>query len=146
MDWIFKSDHCESISLHDYDITNIEINEDVTLNFADGFDVCAENPLNDTGRHKHTGKAAVVLKNGEFLSAECPSYEENGEKIPAENISLDELLTLNSEIYSFDFENGVFTLECLIHNAQRTFFKARFKCDKPVFCWNEFTEDAWFQE
>lgn len=147
MEWRYVSDDWESVSLHDYDITDIEINEDIILNYADGFDICAENPLNDTERHKHTGKAAVVLKNGAFLSAEYPSYEDGKlGTVPAQNIGLEELLTLDLEVYSFDLKNGIFTLECNVWQSEKSFLTARFKCEKPLFCWNEFTDDAWFQE
>lgn len=103
-----------------------------------------ENPQNLSGRHKRTGNAAIVLKNGAFHSAEYPSYEDNGKEVPAQNIDFSELSELELEVFDYYFENGVFTLECITLHGE--FCKVKLTCGKPLFCWNEFTEDAWFQE
>ncbi len=70
MDMKFVSDDIDSISLHDCDISEFKFGEDIELIFEDGFDVASPNPLNGTGRHKRTGEAAVVLKNGRYVSGE----------------------------------------------------------------------------
>ncbi len=151
MDQKFISDDIDSISLHDCDISEFVFGDDIVLIFEDGFDVCAENPLNKTGRHKRTGKAAVVLKKGEFLSAEYPSYEEdNGSFVPAEKIEQSELSSLELEVYDIDsYENGVLTLSCYACNPKidgAPFCRVRMSCAELLFCWNKFTDDAWFQE
>ena len=144
--WKYVSDNWENISLHDYDISEFVFGRDITLGFVDGFDVCKENPQNLSGRHKHTGNAAVILKNGAFLSAEYPSFEDNGKEIPAQSIEFSELSGLELEVFDHYFENGIFTLECTAWNSKGSFCKVNFTCEKPLFCWNEFTEDAWFWE
>lgn len=150
MDWKFVSDDIDSISLHDCDITAWEFGEKIALLFGDGFDVCAENPLNGTGRHKRTGKAAVVLKNGKLISAEYPECTDRNDKIvPAEEISLNELLKLELETTSFEYESGILTLECYVWEPPKSgnsFCVVKLSCDELLFCWNEFTDDAWFQE
>lgn len=149
MDWKFVSDDMDSISLHDCDISEFIFGEDIELIFEDGFDVTASNPLNGTGRHKRTGKAAVILKNGRFISAEYPSYEENGNTVPAESIALNELSRLELEVYDIDgYENGVLTLACNAWNTDNgsAFCTVTISCEKILFCWSEFTDDAWFQK
>ncbi len=151
MDWKFASDDIDSISLHDCDISAFEFGEDIVLMFEDGFDVAALNPLNETGRHKRTGKAAVVLKNGRFISAEHPSYEDrDGSIVPAKKIKQSELSALDLEVYGFEeFENGVLTLACYAWSpkgGRTAFCHVKLSCDGLLFCWNEFTDDAWFQE
>ena len=148
MDWKFVSDDIDSISLHDCDISEYIFGEDIALIFEDGFDVAAPNPLNETGRHKRTGKAAVVLKGGKFLLAEYPSYEDRDKGIvPAEKIDRSEFAALDLEVYCFYYENGVLTLECVVWKPKdRSFCSVMLSCDELLFCWNEFTDDAWFQD
>lgn len=150
MDWKYITESDE-VTLHDCLVTTWDFGNDVTLNFEDGFDVCASNPLNDTGRHKRTGESAVILKNASLISAEYSAYtvtqsDGNTAEIPAKEITLDVISTFDdAEILSSNYENGVFTLNGLaeIHYG---FFSIMLSCDKPLYCWNEFTDDAWFQD
>lgn len=151
MDWKFMSDDVDSISLHDCDISEYIFGGDIALIFNDGFDVAAPNPLNATGRHKRTGKAAVLLKNGKFISAEYPSYEDkNGDTVPASEIAQSELSAHELEVFGIDgYENGVLTLACYDWSptgGRTAFCRLKLSCDELLFCWNEFTDDAWFQE
>lgn len=152
MNWKYITESDE-VSLHDCIVTEWLFGEDITLNFEDGFDVCRTNPLNDTGRHKRTGESAVILKNAKFISAELPAYtvthsDKTTEEIPATELTFDETAKFaDAEILSSDYENGVFTLEGMaeIHHGDY-FFRVLLSCDKPLYCWNEFTDDAWFQD
>lgn len=151
MDWRSVSDDIDSISLHDCDISEYFFGEDIALIFEDGFDVAAPNPMNDTGRHKRTGRAAVLLKGGRLLSAEYPSYEDNnGDTVPAKEITQSELPSLELEVYGIDdYENGILTLACYDWSpdgGRTALCRLKLFCDELLFCWNEFTDDAWFQE
>ena len=59
------------VTLHDCEISEWIFGEDITLVFEDGFDVFANCPENDTGRHKRTGKSAVILKSSGFISGKA---------------------------------------------------------------------------
>lgn len=150
MDWKYITESDE-VMLHDCLVTEWIFGKDITLNFEDGFDVCAANPLNDTGRHKRTGKSTVILKNASFISAEYPSYtvtHSDGliEDIAAIELSFDDISKFDdAEILSSDYENGVFTLKGLM-GEHDDFCRILLSCDKPLYCWNEFTDDAWFQD
>lgn len=147
MEWKFISGDCGSISLHDCDISGFVFGDDIELMFEDGFDVTAENPLNETGRHKRTGKAAVLLKGGKFISAEYPAYEDgNGDTVPAEEIAQSELPQLELEVYDIDgYENGIVTFACFAWANDMAFCVIKMSCERLLFCWNEFADDAWFQ-
>lgn len=150
MEWKFISDNCDSISLHDCDISEFVFGEDVVLIFEDGFDVAAQNLLNETGRHKRTGKAAAVLKNGRYISGEMSLgrvYNSAGEGFTDEcrSIEKNELSELELEVLDFKFEDGT---AFFVGDSwkEHSFCELKFSCEKVIFCWNEFTDDAWFQE
>lgn len=155
MNWRYITES-EEITLHDCIVTGWVFGEDIALNFEGGFDVYSDNPLNNTGRHKRTGESAVILKNAKFISAEFPAYtvthsDKTTEEIPAKEVTFDEIAKFaDAEILSSDYENGVFTLEGLAeiqHGfCKNGFFRVLISCDKPLYCWNEFTDDAWFQD
>lgn len=144
MDWKYRSDDCRSVSLHDHGLTECLHNGDeLLLMFEDGFDVCAENPLNETGRHKHTGKAAVALKNGRFL--EGTLFISKTEEKP---LRQEEIGTLTIEVLDFKrYPDSVF-LACDAWTADNgvCYCQIEFACAGVEFCWNEFTDDAWFQD
>ncbi len=142
MDWSFVSDDCGSVSLHDCEISRWAFGKDIICEFDDGFDVFADNPQNDTGRHKRTGKSEVVLKGAAYVSGEL--YSDGGTKTLAmENLS-------EQELWVLDFRrliNSV-TLACdaFKDNKDAGFCTLEFMCAEVLYRWNEFTEDAWFQE
>lgn len=143
MNWKYRSDDYRSVSLHDCDLTECLYDEDgLSLIFEYGFDVCAENPLNETGRHKRTGKAAVALKNGRFLQGTL--YISDKEEKP---LYEDDIADVELEILDFKrYPDSVF-LAC---DAWRTAYgdcycQIEFACSGVTFCWNEFMDDAWFQ-
>lgn len=144
MDWKYRSDDCRSVSLHDHSLTECLHNgEELLLMFDYGFDVCAENPLNETGRHKHTGKAAVALKNGRFLVGTL--YGLANEEKPLRE---DELAALMIDVLDFKRYPDSVLLMCdawvTVHEYY--FCEIEFACAGVEFCWNEFTDDAWFQD
>lgn len=143
MDWKYKTNK-DNITLHDHEITEWIFEEDITLVFNDGFDVFADCRLNDTGRHKQTGKSAVILKKGRFVSG----YISSG--FVDRNITRDELERLELEILNFKrLPNGV-VLDCDAWNRETRrdagFCETEFSCEDVLYCWNEFTSDAWFQK
>ncbi len=144
MDWKYRSGDCRSVSLHDNDLTESRSDSDgLLLIFENGFDVCAENPLNDTGWHKHTGKAAVALKNGRFL--EGTLFVAQTEEKPLRE---EEIAELTIEVLDFKcYPDSVF-LACDAWTAEHgvCYCQIEFACAGVEFCWNEFTDDAWFQD
>ena len=144
MDWKYRSDDYRSVSLHDHDLTELRPDGgELLLMFESGFDVCAENPLNETGRHKHTGKAAVALKDGKLLQGTL--YLSDKDEKP---LGEEEIAALTIEVLDFKrYPDSVF-LECDAWGAAREccYCQIEFACSGVAFCWNEFTGDAWFQD
>ncbi|MDE7398256.1 MAG: hypothetical protein K2N06_01890 [Oscillospiraceae bacterium] len=142
MNWKYITESDE-VSLHDCLVTEWVFGEDITLNFEDGFDVCRANPLNDTGRHKRTGKSAVILKGGQFVSGTLYITKTEEKRLFEADFS-----GLEIEILELKRTADSVILEC---DAWRTehgdcFCELKFKCEGIVYCWNEFTDDAWFQD
>ena len=131
------------VTLHDCEITEWISGEDITMVFEDGFDVFADCPQNDTGRHKRTGKSAVILKNGGFVSGEISL--ENNEANP---VCQEELAELELEVLDFKVLPDSVILECDAWKDGKDagFCEMEFSCTKVVYCWNEFSGDAWFQK
>lgn len=142
MDWKFKTRG--NVTLHDHEITEWFFGEDVTLIFEEGFDVFADCPENSTGRHKQTGKSAVILKNGRFVSGFISSG------FVDRQITKEKLLRLDLEVLDFKILPDGVILDCDAWNRETHkdagFCEAEFSCGDVLFCWNEFTGDAWFQK
>lgn len=143
MNWRYSSEDIDSISLHDCDITAWEFEEDIVLSFEDGFDVCAENPLNDTGRHKRTGKSTVRLQNARFLRGTL--YVSAKEEKP---LYKDDIAALELEILDFKRHPDSVFLACDAWGTKHgdCYCEFEFACSGVTYYWNEFTDDAWFQE
>lgn len=144
MNWKYRSDDCRSVSLHDHELSEIlSDGGELLLMFNYGFDVCAENPLNETGRHKHTGKAAVALENGRFLEGTlCVSQTEE------KPLREEDIPSLTIEVLDFKrYPDSVF-LACDAWHAEHgvCYCQIELACSGAAFCWNEFTDDAWFQD
>lgn len=138
MNWEIAT-YDDNISLHDNLVDAIIIDENITFIFNDGFDVTKEHSKNSTGRHKHTGKSAVIMKNAKYINGE--SYD------TSLSISLDKMKALNLEILSFDFDkqSKIVKIDADTHNpCDSCTFTIR--CTEVIYCWNEFTDDAWFQD
>lgn len=144
MDWKYRSGDCRSVSLHDHTLTEcLSDDGELLLIFEHGFDVCAENPLNDTGRHKHTGKAAVALENGRFL--EGTLYVSQTEE---KQLYEEEIAELTIDVIDFKrYPDSVFlACDAWIADHDVCYCQIEFACAGVEFCWNEFTDDAWFQD
>lgn len=144
MEWKYRSGDCRSVSLHDCDLTECLSEEGaLLLMFRYGFDVCAENPLNDTGRHKHTGKAAIALENGRFMQGML--YISDKEEKP---LNEDEIGVVELEVLDFKRYPDSVLLECdALHTLYGVCYcQVEFACSSVEFRWNEFTDDAWFQD
>ncbi|MDE7230495.1 MAG: hypothetical protein K2N56_08460 [Oscillospiraceae bacterium] len=142
------------VTLHDCDITEWVFAGDVTFVFEDGFDVFSDCPQNDTGRHKHTGRSAVVLKNGKFVSGEASfgnTYYGAGEGFPDSEcrpVSKEEMTELELEVLDFKILPDSVFLECDAwknNGEDAGFCEFEFSCEGVLFQWDEFTDDAWFQ-
>ncbi|MDE6728706.1 MAG: hypothetical protein K2J80_12335 [Oscillospiraceae bacterium] len=128
--------------MHDHEISDWVFGDDIICVLDRGFDVFADNPMNDTGRHKHTGNAAVVLKNAEFVSGELSQNENETRTIKKEDLSALELDVLDFVRLPDSVEFACDAFE----NGRLEFCKLEFSCSDVIYCWNEFTDDAWFQE
>ena len=141
MDWKYKSGDFRGVSLHDCAISGWTSGEDIICVFEDGFDVFAENPENSTGRHKRTGKAAVVLKNAAFVSGGLS--DNNGTSaITQEDISALELDVLDFKRFP---DSVLFACDAFRNGRDAGFCELEFSCSEVIYCWNGYTDDAWFQ-
>ena len=138
MEWKTVTDD-PNVSLHDHLITTIEANENIILHFQNGFDVTKCNPVNLTGRHMHTGKAAVILHNAVLLEG-TKYLNDNSEK----KLTVDDFSEVDFEVLSFSYEGETVEL-CGDAFDDSVFCKLLFKVSGVEFCWNEFIEEAWFQ-
>lgn len=144
MDWKYKTNE-NGITLHDHEITEWIFGEDdIMLIFEEGFDVFKDCGINQTGRHKQTGKSVVILKKGRFVSGELSS----GQDIKV--ISQDDLPDLELEVLDFKRLSDSVIFECDAWSRKGGkdigFCEVEFSCEDVLFCWNEFTCDAWFQD
>lgn len=143
MDWKNITNE-NNITLHDHEITEWIFGEDITLIFEDGFDVFADCALNDTGRHKQTGSSAVILKNGRFVSGFISAG------FVDRYVTCDELLKLDLEVLDFKRLPDRVIIDCDAWDKETHkdagFCEVEFSCEDVLYCWNEFTADAWFQK
>lgn len=141
MSWKIATDD-NHISLHDHSVSDVLVGNNITLLFDDGFDVTSKNVCNHTGRHKRTGLAAVVLHDA--------IYDKGVKFLPGnkeQEVKIDELSEIDLEVLEFSFDSVAGIVE-IIGDAweEGVFCKLSFKAGKVSYCWNEFVEDAWFQE
>lgn len=141
MDWKFKSDNFRGVSLHDCSISGWTRGEDTEVGFEDGFDVFANDRANDTGRHKRTGKAAVVLKNAALVSGELSGN--NG----TEALTEADIAGLELDVLDFKRlpDSVLFACDAFRNGRDAGFCELEFACSGVIFCWNDYTDDAWFQ-
>ncbi len=148
--WNYRSNEHGSISLHDCKITDATFCEDIILSFQDGFDVTAENSLNRTGRHKHTGRAAVILKHGIYRDGFFIKPMLDGTYSKEDKLLKDKIVHHDIEVLTFDYncQRNQFTIEGCPWEDATQYIECclHFTCDEIVFCWNEFVQDAWFQD
>lgn len=142
MRWRFVTDNAESVSLHDREISGWIFGNDIICVFEDGFDVFSDSPQNGTGRHKHTGKAEVILKNAELVSGEL-SDDEGTRKLTKDDLPKLELDILNFKRLP---DLAIFACDAFKNGRGGGFCELEFSCSEVVCRWNEFTEDSWFQE
>lgn len=141
MNWKVITEDTKS-SLHDHVITDVEIGKDIVLYFEDGFDVTKDNACNNTGRHKLTGNAAVILQNATFIEG-IKYLANNAEK----RVIVEELKELEFEVLEFIADEE--RKEVVIFGDawdESVFSKLVFRASKVFYCWNEFVDDAWFQD
>ena len=141
MDWKYKSDNFRGVSLHDCSISGWICGKDTVVEFEDGFDVFSDNPENITGRHKRTGKSAVVLKNAAFISGELS--DDNG------TAALKQADIAGLELDVLDFkrfpDSVLIACDAFRDGRDSGFCELEFSCSEVLYCWNDYTDDAWFQ-
>ena len=158
-EWKYQSTEDNTISLHDCVIDRVEmLGDDIILYFDEyGFNVTKDNSLNPTGRHRNTGPAAVILKNGCYHTGIGNRNTTETRLVEGKRIArtLPEILIskesfvqelIEGEILEFEWNQDLrrFTLR-MVDGIHFVFFELEFICDKVLFCWNDLPEDAWFQ-
>ena len=140
---IFKFCAETGVTLHDCEIGEWIFGEDITMIFEDGFDVFADCPQNDTGRHKRTGKSAVILKNAGFISGKA--YLANDEEM---QVNKEHLSDMEFDVLDFKILPCSVIIECDAWKDGKDagFCELEFSCEKALYCWNEYIDDAWFQK
>lgn len=151
--WRFCSNEDNTISLHDCMIDHFEQYENGWwFIFDSGFNVTKDNALNQTKRHKSTGKAALFLKNGTYMEGawnkNCTWQKSaNSKPILLQEIPIqqDQFTKLSIEVLDFTWEpkKHLFTLFAIDNIGYCEF---NFFCEELWFCWNNLSEDAWFQD
>jgi len=151
--WKYKSGDIENISLHDNFINKIQVDGDnILLIFDDGFDVLKTHPLNDTGKSKRTTKSQIVLKKSEFREGRVYSWEQQDkhDKIDFERLlSPDCFFEVLDWILKFSKEDGKVSIQgniCWENFSNREYSILEFSCEEILFCWNDYCDDAWFEE
>ena len=153
--WKYTSRDEDCISLHDNFLSKILIcNDDIALFFDDGFDILNTHPLNDTGKAKHTTTSQVFLKNAKFIGGKV----HNSKILEHWNMSAGDFLTLINlpyifEVYSFLLDTSVravkFTLNGGLTYKEKGFISEfadiSFRCTDYLFCWSDYSNDAWFE-
>ncbi len=132
----------DNISLHDHSVSSFDFGNDILLLFEDGFDVTKEHSCNETKRHKQTGASAVILHDAVYVKG-IKFLPGNKEK----EVALEEVNLIDLEVLDFSFckENQEVKIfgeagdECLC-------CELTFKADRISYCWDDFVDDAWFQD
>ncbi|MFV0394279.1 MAG: hypothetical protein ACK5LC_07775 [Coprobacillaceae bacterium] len=145
--WKYKSNDFNNISLHDNFIEIIQIsNETIKLCFNDGFNIVKTHPLNNTGKSKHTGNAILKLESAKFSNGQVFSSENNNRMIDLNTVFKD--LT-HFEVLKFEWNKSIsmFYLFGNLTNNQfhNDFCELTFICDNASFYWNDYIQDAWFE-
>lgn len=158
--WKFISEDAQTISLHDHWISLIDENgADLVLHFAaDGFDVTRDNALNPTGRHRNTGRAAVILQNWRWVEGVfnrgVTEIKPGGVRyalpetpLPCE-MFLHHLEDLEIYDHAWNAETGQLILagDWYTDENQSEFCTITLGCNRLFFCWNALPHDAWFQD
>ena len=141
--WKYESYDNKNISLHDHYIDKIFVDgNDIWLIFSEGFDVVKTHPLNDTGKSKHTTTSQIILRNADFIEQDEMDF-----------VSLINS-TFSFEVLDWTMErniedgviilNGEFT-EWSDTGFKKEFAQLKFTCSDFLFCWNDYSEDAWFE-
>ena len=154
--WKYQSVEDNTISLHDCVIDRVELSGgDVILYFDEyGFNVTKDNSLNPTGRHRNTGPAAVILKNGcyqtgtgkrnitepRLVDGKTMVHTQPEVLISKESFAQE---LIEGEILKFEWNQDLrlFTLK-MVGGINFEYYEMEFICDKVLFCWNDLPEDA----
>lgn len=132
----------DNISLHDHMVSSFDFGKDILLRFEDGFDVTKNHSCNETMRHKQTGAAAVVLHNAVYIKG-VKFLPDNKEQ----NVAQEELGTIELEVLEFSFCKEKRKVEIFGEAWDECWLcRLEFTADKVSYCWDDFVDDAWFQD
>jgi len=158
--WKYKSSDFEHFSLHDHSIDEIQPSgNDILLIFKGGFDIYSTHPLNDTGKHKHTTASQIILRNASFTQGSL--YRWDWQDAETEQKEFD-LAWLIKSPYNFEILDSVLNFKAedetvalygrLVLPLYEPDYKwaeeqanLSFSCNGVVFCWNDYSGDAWFE-
>ena len=146
--WKYTSRNWENISLHDHLISKVSCEKnDILLMFDEGFDVVKTHPLNNTGKSKHTTSSLVVLKNARFSDGKvCYIVTQKDMETYSVNRPFDFSTLTNDlgelEVLQFEIKDEKFKLDVALNGE---FAEVCFLCSDVIFCWNDYSDDAWFE-
>ena len=154
--WKFQSNRLDEIYLHDNVITEfVKEGNDVILLFNDiedgvayGFDVCKENPLNNTGKHKLTGRAAIILKDFSLLEGKEHLVGNVTNTLDEDHLFDGHLHDQIVSSFEWNDHSKTFTLYSFPDENPSKYYRIDFvfHCSEAFACWNEFVQDSWFEE
>lgn len=132
----------DNISLHDHSVSSFDFGNDILLLFEDGFDVTKEHSCNETMRHKQTGVSAVILHDAAYVKG-IKFLPGNKEK----EVALEELNLIDLEVLDFSFCKEKQEVKILGDAwEERLYCELTFKANSVSYCWDDFVDDAWFQD
>ena len=136
----------DNISLHDHLIDEILFQgDDILLIFFNGFDVIKTHPLNGTGKSKHTSKAQIILKCAKFATGIAHSPQNEKREVDISNFTSQ---FSGFEVLDHKVENKKLILSGNLHANPVSLFEyteLSFYYADIIFCWNDYTTDAWFE-
>ena len=153
--WKYESCDFENVSLHDHLIERIQTSRnDILFIFDKGFDIAATHPLNDTGKSKRTATSQIVLRNAKFLKGVVHHWEFHEKRDTQEEVDLAWLIDsyCNFEVLDWVLDckekNCMVSLHgnvCRKDSSKSEYSEFVFSCNSVLFCWNDYSEDAWFE-
>jgi len=143
--WRFESNDHQDIELHDNFINKIIVEDgNILLVFSDGFDVVKTHPLNNTQKSKHTTESQITLLNAQFIKGNVFIRKDEKREFDYSELTkrfvhfmVSQFKIENDELYLF----GNLDADGLKSEAAEIWFY----CSDVIFCWNDYSSDAWFE-
>ena len=154
--WKYESCDIENISLHDHFIDEVQTDgNDILFTLNEGFDVVKTHPLNNTGKSKRTTASQIALKNSKFIKGTIHHWKWQEKENRQEEIDLAWFLNSACSFKVLDWtlnfkaEDGTVLLNGIMYwesSPKGEYSELEFSCRDVLFCWNDYSEDAWFEE